>query len=1062
MRRVRPRETALAVCLAAHVLGAFPAFSATFTVTTTADAGAGSLRVAIASANASPGADTILFGVSGTIAPITELPAITEPVLIDGGGTPNTDPTITNAVITVVLDGTNTLDRGLLVTANNVRIRGLSLVRFRNAAIEVRGNDNTVEGSFFGVLPDGTTAARNTFDGISIRSGSGNHVGGPLIAQRNLISGNRTGVRISFPAYSSFVWNNLFGVDRTGSVRIENEGGVVIGDALGNTVLNNLISGSLYEGVELAHYALQNVVQDNVIGLNAAQTAAITNDQHGIKLGAGASDNTVERNLIAGNRSGIALWDSCTSFNRIRENTIGHATIPNTEYGIELRDAADNSITGNDVLFNGFSGISMIVESGGAVPKRNLVRDNDVTDNVGEGINLWLPGNFVEENRVLRNQYGIRLRFAATTGNVVEGNTIDDNDAFGVWIQAAEGNTLRRNTITNNGAQGIAHGAGNGDRFTANVIEGNTGAIDLNLDGPTANDAGDGDDGPNRLQNYPALTAASRTPAATSVSGTLDALPGTYTVEFFSADAATDARDFLGARTVTAGVPFTFTDLEPTTHEFITATATSDATNDTSELSPGISAKAQEPIAVPALPAVRVDDVNVLEGGDVVFTIAVEPSADTITVDYITVDETALDGADYTGDGGTVTFDPGETEQTVTIATTDDATSETNETFVLSLTGATNASLADVTGRAFIRDNDFAFSISDVSIAEGESGDAIVTITPAPTRPLQTFVSYVDLTTTSADYVPPQALLEIAPCQTEYRLRLTTLEDLLDESDEQFQVTLAPPEAHVGDGTGIVTILDNDLPPVITVDDDVVSEGGSASFTVRLSTPSGLEVRVDAATEDGTATTADYMATATTVIFPPGTTEQTVNVLTSEDVLDEADETFSLVLGNPQNGVFGDRTGVATILDDDLSADLTITKTASVDRAPTGATVDYEIVVRNDGPGPAIDVVVTDTLPAGATLVSASPSCTGTSTGAVCNLGDLTSGQQATITLRVILGVQPSVNTATVTAATTDPNGTNDTATAAIAGLQEVPALSTIGLIAMLTMLGWLAMRRTS
>ena len=63
--------------------------SATLTVTTTADSGAGSLRQAILDANTSPGADTITFsiGASGsqqTIAPLTNLPTISDPVMLDG------------------------------------------------------------------------------------------------------------------------------------------------------------------------------------------------------------------------------------------------------------------------------------------------------------------------------------------------------------------------------------------------------------------------------------------------------------------------------------------------------------------------------------------------------------------------------------------------------------------------------------------------------------------------------------------------------------------------------------------------------------------------------------------------------------------------------------------------------------------------------------------------------------------------------------------------------------------------------------------------------------------
>src|SRR5438105_15776751 len=62
--------------------------AATFTVTTKADSGAGSLRQAILDANGAAGADTITFNIAGSgvqaMSTLTALPAITQPVIIDG------------------------------------------------------------------------------------------------------------------------------------------------------------------------------------------------------------------------------------------------------------------------------------------------------------------------------------------------------------------------------------------------------------------------------------------------------------------------------------------------------------------------------------------------------------------------------------------------------------------------------------------------------------------------------------------------------------------------------------------------------------------------------------------------------------------------------------------------------------------------------------------------------------------------------------------------------------------------------------------------------------------
>ena len=104
----RSLVVSLGMTLAASTLSA-----ATFTVTNTNDSGAGSLRQAIDDANASPGLDTIAFNIPlagiHTIAPATELPAVSDPVLLDGytqpGTSQNTDPIGTNAVILIEIDG---------------------------------------------------------------------------------------------------------------------------------------------------------------------------------------------------------------------------------------------------------------------------------------------------------------------------------------------------------------------------------------------------------------------------------------------------------------------------------------------------------------------------------------------------------------------------------------------------------------------------------------------------------------------------------------------------------------------------------------------------------------------------------------------------------------------------------------------------------------------------------------------------------------------------------------------------------------------------------------------
>jgi uncharacterized repeat protein (TIGR01451 family) len=112
-----------------------------------------------------------------------------------------------------------------------------------------------------------------------------------------------------------------------------------------------------------------------------------------------------------------------------------------------------------------------------------------------------------------------------------------------------------------------------------------------------------------------------------------------------------------------------------------------------------------------------------------------------------------------------------------------------------------------------------------------------------------------------------------------------------------------------------------------------------------------------------------------------------------------------------------------------------------------GGTVTYTITVTNNGPGLALGTMVTDTLPAGTTFVSATPSqgsCTGTTTVS-CSLGTLNPTSSATILLTVTLPIStnPISNTATVTITNGDTIPANNSSTATITPLPN-PAIPTL------------------
>ena len=110
---------------------------------------------------------------------------------------------------------------------------------------------------------------------------------------------------------------------------------------------------------------------------------------------------------------------------------------------------------------------------------------------------------------------------------------------------------------------------------------------------------------------------------------------------------------------------------------------------------------------------------------------------------------------------------------------------------------------------------------------------------------------------------------------------------------------------------------------------------------------------------------------------------------------------------------------------------LSVSMTDSPDPVSAGASVTYMITVSNSSSTAAADVVVTDTLPGGVNLNSATPSqgsCAGTTT-VVCSLGTVNGFGIASITIVVTPTVAGVLNNSTtVTSSTLDPNPSDNSA----------------------------------
>ncbi len=225
------------------------------------------------------------------------------------------------------------------------------------------------------------------------------------------------------------------------------------------------------------------------------------------------------------------------------------------------------------------------------------------------------------------------------------------------------------------------------------------------------------------------------------------------------------------------------------------------------------------------LPTVIPGAGAVLEGDDETATLLVpvtlsSPVDDVVTVDWSTVDFSAVAGTDYEAASGTAQFDPGETETTVAVTVTGDHDVEPDEVFLVAFGNATNAKVGGFWGLGFatITNDDVpaVMSIADASIEEGDTGDTTVdiavTLDDAVDSPVSAVWLIVDGTAVGGvDMNAGWGFVSFEPGETEQFASVTVLGDTDLETDETFEIRLSNfINAEVGDGTATVTILDDD------------------------------------------------------------------------------------------------------------------------------------------------------------------------------------------------------------------------------------------------------------
>ncbi len=456
-----------------------------------------SLREAITAANntanGAGGADRIAFSIAGTgvhtITLSSLLPTISQAVVIDA--TTDDSYAANGNRPAIVINGNNTVQDGfqLYTNSSGTTIRGFVIQNFTQDGIDISGsNGNTIAGNWIGLNSAGTGAAGNQ-QGINLWNSNNNIIGGSAAADRNVISANSgPGISINTNNGTSTgnqIRGNYIGTNAAGTAAVGNGNqGVFINAAnnvVGGTVTGygNVISGTVnWAGIGLDTQASGTLVAGNLIGLNAAGTAALANNGGGITVL--SANNTIggvtaeTRNVISGNNSrGIYIYGAAATGNVVIGNYIG-------------TNAAGTGDVNGTLQVNGNSGV---VIDGGA--SNNRIGTN------ADGSNDVAERNLISGN----NWYGVEMIGAGTTGNVVQGNFIGTdvtgltalgNSNGGVSFWGGSGNTLGSGL---SGAGNVISGNDTGvlvaNAATNNKVQGNI--IGLGADGSTVvGNTGDG------------------------------------------------------------------------------------------------------------------------------------------------------------------------------------------------------------------------------------------------------------------------------------------------------------------------------------------------------------------------------------------------------------------------------------------------------------------------------------------------------------------------------------------------------------------------------------------
>jgi hypothetical protein len=433
----------------------------------------------------------------------------------------------------------------------------------------------------------------------------------------------------------------------------------------------------------------------------------------------------------------------------------------------------------------------------------------------------------------------------------------------------------------------------------------------------------------------------------------------------------------------------------------------------------------------------------------------VPAGAPPVVVQYATANGTAVAGVDYVANTGSVTFNPGDSSKTVTVLALGTPLAQPTKTFVLNITGASNATVGagtKATGTILNNNPRPAVSVGNATAAEASSGNktATFTVNLSSASGQTVTVQYATAdgsAVAGTDYAAAGGTLTFKPGVTSLTVPVTVLAGTATGPNKNFTLNLSSPtNATLAGGQGTGTVVEAGALPTLSINNVIASMGSSGTkaftFTVSLApaVPAGGQpVTVQYATADGTAVAGtDYMAARGALTFAPGVTSQKVTVTVLGNPARVGDSSFTLNLSNPTNAAVLAGQGVGTIVNGNNT--VSVTSAASATNGPGGTVTPVTFTISLSSPVPANGppvVVQYATAPGGPSPGTAAVDYVATSGSVTFNPGD----SSKTVS---VLALGTSLNQATktfllnITGASNATVGANSRGTGTI--LNNVPA----------------------